>query len=133
MFKLDTSGFSNYTTTDFNNATDGTFQKIIFNNKGDKMVLINYNGFMAEYDFDRCTGIFGNEKLIFPEQSTNIDRWFWEGLTRQMIVCFMQQNCGMYFQKTLHVYCNLIYLPQIFLQVAILYMNNVILIYLALA
>ncbi len=25
------------------------------------------------------TGIIGNEKIVFPEQSTNIDRWFWEG------------------------------------------------------
>ena len=79
IWKLDTSGFSPYTTTDFNNATDATFQKIIFNNNGDKLMLINFGGFMAEYDFDRCTGIISNEKIIFPELHNNYNRYFWEG------------------------------------------------------
>ncbi|MBL0051201.1 MAG: hypothetical protein IPP29_06585 [Bacteroidetes bacterium] len=64
---------------DFGNAVDGDLQKIIFNNSGTKLMNINFIGLMTEYDFDRCTGLFSNPKLIFPEQFTNVDRWFWEG------------------------------------------------------
>ncbi len=79
VFKLDNNGVSTYTTTDFNNATDATFQKIIFNNQGNKLIVINFGGFMAEYNFDRCAGLLSNEKIIFPEQTSNFNRYFWEG------------------------------------------------------
>lgn len=34
---------------------------------------------MAEYNFDRCAGFLSNEKIIFPEQTSNFNRYFWEG------------------------------------------------------
>lgn len=62
-----------------NNCTDGDVQRIIFNKQGNKMMQINAIGFMCEYDFDRCTGLFSNPVLIFPEQTSNFSRLFWSG------------------------------------------------------
>jgi hypothetical protein len=64
---------------DFGNATDIDLQKIVVNNKADKLMVINFRGFMCEYEFDRCTGIISNPNIIFPEQNTNFNRNFWEG------------------------------------------------------
>ena len=64
---------------DFNNATDGDLQKIIFNNKCNKLMQINFIGFMCEFDFDRCSGIISNPNMIYTEQSANYTRYFWEG------------------------------------------------------
>lgn len=62
-----------------NNCTDGDVQRIIFNKEGNKMMQINAIGFMCEYDFDRCTGLFSNPVVIFPEQTSNFSRLFWSG------------------------------------------------------
>ena len=66
-------------TQSFNTSSDIDFQKIIFNSDGNKLMLINLRGFMAQYDFDRCTGLLSNEQIIFAEQSSNFNRLFWEG------------------------------------------------------
>ncbi len=63
----------------FNNCTDADVQRIIFRPDGNKMMQINVGGFMCEYDFDRCTGLFSNPVLIFPEQTSNFSRLFWSG------------------------------------------------------
>ena len=63
----------------FNNAIDGDNQKIIFNSTADALIQINANGFMCEYDFDRCTGIISNPNIIFPQQTSNFSRFFWNG------------------------------------------------------
>ncbi len=62
-----------------NNCTDGDVQRIIFNKEGDKMMQINSIGFMCEFDFDRCSGLFSNPALIYPEQTSNFNRIFHEG------------------------------------------------------
>ena len=63
----------------FNNSTDVDVQRIIFRPDGNKMMQINVRGFMCEYDFDRCTGLFSNPILIYPEQTSNFNRIFHEG------------------------------------------------------
>lgn len=63
----------------FNDATDGDFQKIVFNSDGTKFMLINNVGFMCEYNFNRCTGFISNPNIIFQEQTGNYTRLFWEG------------------------------------------------------
>lgn len=67
-------------TFDFNDATDLDFQKIIFNPDNTKVMVINVRGYMCEYDFDRCTGIVNNPRLIYPEITTvPYNRLLWEG------------------------------------------------------
>ena len=79
IYLVSSSGISPPIIQDFGNATDRVLQKIYFNNQGNKLMNINITGLMTEYDFDRCTGILSNPNIIFPEQTSNIDRWFWEG------------------------------------------------------
>jgi hypothetical protein len=79
VFLVSPFGISPSLTQSFGNATDQDFQKFIFNSGGSKLMLINTKGLMTEYDFDRCTGIISNPNIIYPEQSTNFNRFFWEG------------------------------------------------------
>ncbi|MBL0050904.1 MAG: hypothetical protein IPP29_04930 [Bacteroidetes bacterium] len=44
------------TTTDFNDATDADFQKMVFNSDGTKFMNFNAAGYMSEFNFNRCTG-----------------------------------------------------------------------------
>lgn len=62
-----------------NNAADGDVQRLIFNSDGSKIMQINPLGLMCEYDFNRCTGLFSNPVVIFPEQTSNFSRLFWSG------------------------------------------------------
>ena len=64
---------------DFNDASDGDLQKIIFNSHGNRLMLIGGTGIMCQYSFDRCTGLISNPQVIFPEQPGNYSRLFWEG------------------------------------------------------
>ena len=64
---------------DLGNVTDGDLPKIIWHPSLDKFMLIVVTGFMAEYDFDRCTGVISLNRIIFAEQSNNFNRLFWEG------------------------------------------------------
>lgn len=73
------SGISNPIDQSFGNCTDLDFQKIIFNNKADKLMVINLRGFMCQYNFDRCSGVISNPNIIFPELTSNFNRYFWEG------------------------------------------------------
>ncbi|MBK8847311.1 MAG: hypothetical protein IPO27_12520 [Bacteroidetes bacterium] len=79
VYLVSSTGISPPIIQDFGNATDRVLQKIYFNNQGNKLMNINITGLMTEYNFDRCTGILSNPNIIFPEQTSNIDRWFWEG------------------------------------------------------
>ena len=64
----------------FNNATDGDFQRIIFNSDGTKFMQINALGLIQEFNFDRCTGIISNPTIIFPELPVGIHgKNFWTG------------------------------------------------------
>ncbi|MEP7263471.1 MAG: T9SS type A sorting domain-containing protein [Bacteroidota bacterium] len=64
---------------DFNDMTDGDFQKIIWHPSGNKFMLINTLGYMSEFDFDRCSGIISLSRNIYPEQSSQWNRLFWSG------------------------------------------------------
>ena len=64
---------------DFNDATDGDLQKLIFHANQNKFMQINTPGYMSEFDFDRCTGTITLNRNIFPEQSSSFNRIFWEG------------------------------------------------------
>jgi len=66
-------------TQDFNDASDYGFQKIIWHPNSDKFMLINAAGYIAEFNFDRCTGTITLDRTIFQEQTTNYNRRFWEG------------------------------------------------------
>ncbi len=64
---------------DFNDARDADVQKIIWHPSGDKFMQINIGGYMSEFDFDRCSGSITLNRNIFPQQSGNFNRLFWEG------------------------------------------------------
>jgi hypothetical protein len=65
-------------------------QRIIFRPDGNKMMQINVGGFMCEYDFDRCTGLFSNPVLIFPEQTSTLADCFGVVPIPLMEINFMQ-------------------------------------------
>ena len=64
---------------DFNDMNDGAFQKICWHPSYNKFMLISVVGYMAEFDFDRCTGSITLNRIIFPEQLSNYNRIFWDG------------------------------------------------------
>ena len=64
---------------DFNDAVDVGFQKIVWHPSFNKFMVINARGYMSEFSFDRCTGNISLVRNIFPEQTGNYDRPFWEG------------------------------------------------------
>ena len=64
---------------DFNDATDADFQKVIWHPSGNKFMLINVGGYMAEFDFNRCSGIITLIRTIYSQQTSNYNRFFWEG------------------------------------------------------
>ncbi len=73
-------GISPEMTFDFNDAADLDFQKITFNPNNTKIMAINLWGYMCEFDFDRCSGIISNPRLIYSEITTApFNRLFWEG------------------------------------------------------
>jgi hypothetical protein len=53
--------------------------KLCLTNDASHLMQVNLGGFMAQYDFDRCTGIISNQQIIFPEQLSNNDRYFLSG------------------------------------------------------
>jgi hypothetical protein len=63
---------------DFNDASDGSFQKITWHPSNNRFMLMNVSGYMAEFNFDRCSGTITLNRTIFPE-ITNLSRAFWEG------------------------------------------------------
>lgn len=64
---------------DFGNAKDVGFQKIIWHPNYDRFIVINTRGYMAEFNFDRCSGTISLNRDIFSEQQSNFTRAFWEG------------------------------------------------------
>ena len=64
---------------DLGNATDIFFQKIIWHPSYQKFMVVNTRGYMAEFNFDRCTGTISLNRNIYPEESGNYTRPFWEG------------------------------------------------------
>ena len=64
---------------DFNNVIDLNIQRLVFSPNGTKLMEITYTGFLCEYDFDRCTGVISNPHIIYPDQTSNLSRFFWEG------------------------------------------------------
>ena len=54
------------------------FTNLIFNSDSSKMVLNCGSGLIEYYDFDRCTGLFSNSRLIHSQTSTQRD-FFWSG------------------------------------------------------
>jgi len=79
VYLISPTGISSPLIQNLGNATDMDLQRIIINNSGSKLMVINFRGFMCEYDFDRCTGIISNPNIIFQEQSSSYNRNFWEG------------------------------------------------------
>ncbi len=53
--------------------------KLCLTKDASHLMQINLGGFMAQYDFDRCTGVISNQQIIFPEQLSNNDRYFISG------------------------------------------------------
>jgi len=64
---------------DFNDASDGSFEKICWHPSYNKFMMIDVRGYMSEFDFDRCTGIITQVRTIFAEQLSNFSNLFWEG------------------------------------------------------
>ena len=79
IYLVTPNGIFTPTIQDFNNTIDADFQKLIFNPDGTKLMQIQFNGFMCEFDFDRCLGIISNPNVIYPQQLSNPSRFFWEG------------------------------------------------------
>lgn len=63
----------------FGIGKDTDFQKIIWHPSYNKFININASGLMAEYDFDRCSGIITLNRIIFSQQFSNYTRLFNEG------------------------------------------------------
>jgi hypothetical protein len=53
--------------------------KLCLTKDASHLMQVNLGGFMAQYDFDRCTGIISNQQIIFPEQFSNNERYFLSG------------------------------------------------------
>lgn len=64
---------------DFGNAKDVAFQKIIWHPNYDRFIVINTRGYMAEFNFDRCSGTISLNRDIFTEQQSNFSRVFFDG------------------------------------------------------
>ena len=79
IYLVTPNGFTNPVIQDFNNTTDIDFQKLVVSPDGTKILQIQINGFMCKFDFDRCTGFISNPSVIYPEQTSNFNRLFWEG------------------------------------------------------
>jgi hypothetical protein len=79
VYLVTSSGISDTLIQNLGNAIDYGFQKIIFNSTGEKLMHLINDGFLAEYDFDRCTGTISNQNIIYLGQTGNITRYFWEG------------------------------------------------------
>jgi hypothetical protein len=88
---------------DFNDATDGDAQKIIWNPSSEKFMLINTKGYMSEFDFDRCTGTIALNRNIFPEQTSNYSRYFWEGAYSPNDSIFYVSTSGIFVWDTLYL------------------------------
>ena len=79
VYLVKPTGVSAAIVQNFNNATDGDIQRIILNSANNRFMVINPAGYMSEFDFDRCTGAITLNRNIFPEQTGNYDRFFWDG------------------------------------------------------
>ena len=79
VFLVSPSGISAPITQDLGGVYDPDLCKIIFNSTGSKFIQLGFTGFMHEYDFDRCTGLISNKKVIFNEAPGFSGRYFWEG------------------------------------------------------
>ncbi len=88
---------------DFNDATDADFQKLIWNKSGSKFMLINVGGYMAEFNFDRCSGSITLFNAIYSEQSNNWNRLFWEGAYSPNDSLFYIATSGVYKVDTLYL------------------------------
>jgi hypothetical protein len=91
-------------TQNFNDATDSDFQRIIWHPSYNKFMLINPAGYMAEFNFDRCTGIITFDRNIFPEQTSNYNRYFWEGAYSPSGNLFYVSTTGVYITDTLYLF-----------------------------
>ena len=47
--------------------SDNGFLRTIFNHSGNKLSTINYRGLIETFNFNRCSGLLYNDKLIRPE------------------------------------------------------------------
>ena len=105
FFVYKVTGDSIYTpiTQDFNDATDVDFQKIILHPNFDKFMLINGRGYMGEFFFDRCTGVISLNRTIFPELTSNYNRYFWEGAYSPSGDVLYITTSGVYKTDTLYV------------------------------
>jgi hypothetical protein len=79
VYHVSASGISPPLSQDLLNAHDMDQEKIIINSDGTKIMQINVFGLMAEYDFDRCTGILSNQNVILQEQTVVSHPYFWDG------------------------------------------------------
>jgi Secretion system C-terminal sorting domain len=91
-------------TQNFNDATDAGFQKIIWHPSYNKFMLINPAGYMTEFNFDRCTGLITLDRNIFPEQTSNYDRRFWEGAYSASGNLFYVSTTGVFITDTLFLF-----------------------------
>ena len=91
-------------TQNFNDATDAGFQKIIWHPSFNKFILINPAGYMSEFNFDRCTGEITLDRNIFPEQTSNYNRRFWEGAYSPSGNLFYVTTTGVFITDTLYLF-----------------------------
>lgn len=78
-FLITPNGISNLLQQSIGAQNTTNLGNIEFNTKGNKMMYINVSGLMEYYDFDRCSGVISNPQTIFPEQTSNFNRLFWDG------------------------------------------------------
>jgi hypothetical protein len=67
-------------------------------------MLINPAGYMTEFNFDRCTGLITLDRNIFPEQTSNYNRRFWEGAYSASGNLFYVSTTGVFITDTLFLF-----------------------------
>lgn len=88
---------------DFNDMYDIDFQKIIWNSTSDKFMQITGKGYMSEFGFDRCSGNITLIRNIYPEQTSNYNRRFWEGAYSPNDSVFYISTVGPFKSDTLYL------------------------------
>jgi len=79
-FLLTPNGISTIQTQQIGQSLNAGFSRIVFNKSGDKMMAFSNFGNLELYEFDRCTGLLSNRKLIHQYFVSIIPEWtLWDG------------------------------------------------------
>ena len=76
-FLITDTGISASTIQNIGTPTYAGFLRLKFNTEGNKLLIVAVTGLLELYDFDRCSGLLSNRKLINWETGLRQD-YFWD-------------------------------------------------------